>query len=88
MSKSERLEWVRTKPTLTGTPWENFKRFLLKTKDEYEETAKTGTTGLEEEVERKEKKCTNCKRSKHVEEDCWLKKTAGGNKSAGGDRSD
>ena len=30
---SERLEWVKMRPTLSGTPWENFKSFLLKMRD-------------------------------------------------------
>ena len=41
LTKSEKLEWVRMKPTLSGTPWENFREFLLKMRDEYEEIAKT-----------------------------------------------
>ena len=32
---SERLEWVKMKPTLSGTPWENFKM-----RDLYEEVSK------------------------------------------------
>ena len=80
MSRSERLEWVRSKPTMTGTPWENLKKFMIRMRDEYEEIAKTGTTEFEEEKEKekdkdKGKKCTFCKRSNHTEEDCWMKKS-------------
>ena len=74
LSRSERLEWVRSKPTMTGTPWENFKKFLIRMVDEYEEIAKTGTKEFEEEKVEKEKKCTFCKRFNHLEEDCRLKK--------------
>ena len=28
LSKSEKLEWVRLKPKLAGTPWENLKLFF------------------------------------------------------------
>ena len=46
LTKQEKLEWVRMKPKLTGTPWENFRAFLVKIRDEYEEIAKTGTVDL------------------------------------------
>ena len=82
LSKSEKLEWVRLKPKLAGTPWENFKTFLLKMRDEYEEISKTGTVELEEEKDKdKEKdkgiKCDYCKRRGHTESGCWKKQSVG-----------
>ena len=77
LSKSEKLEWVRMKPRLTGTPWENFKSFLVKMRDEYEEISKTGTVELEEEKEYKSTrslKCDFCKKFNHTEKDCRMKK--------------
>ena len=76
LSRSERLEWVRSKPTMTGTPWENLKKFMIRMRDEYEEIAKTGTTEFEEEKQ-KEKKCTFCKKDNHLVEDCRLRKSGG-----------
>ena len=32
-SKDEKIKWIEIQPTLRGTPWENFKNFLIKTKD-------------------------------------------------------
>ena len=29
LTENEKLEWVKMKPSLTGTPWENFKTFLI-----------------------------------------------------------
>ena len=49
LSKSEKLEWVRAKPALIGTPWENFMAFLKKLSEEYEAMSKVGTDGLEED---------------------------------------
>ena len=77
LSKSEKLEWVRLKPKLAGTPWENFKTFLLKMRDEYEEISKTGTVDLEEVKEKGGgSKCDYCKGKNHTEKDCRLKKKA------------
>ena len=28
LTKTEKLEWIRSKPAMRGTPWENFKQFL------------------------------------------------------------
>ena len=82
LNKSEKLEWVRMKPRLTGTPWENFREFLLKMRDEYEEIAKTGTVEFGEEAqaisEEKKLKCDFCKRRGHTDSDCWQKKSGGG----------
>ena len=67
LSREELLEWIRLKPKLTGTPWENFKSFLLKMKKEYEELARAGTT-MEDRVEPKkeEKGCDYCRqKNKH-----------------------
>ena len=57
---------------MSGTPWYNFKSFLIKTKDEYEELAKTGTDELDEEMNKF--KCTICKKNNHSEENCRFKK--------------
>ena len=76
LSRSEKLEWVRMKPRLTGTPWENFKTFIVKMRDEYEEISKTGTVELEEEKEQKVK-CEFCKKYNHTEKDCRLKRAGG-----------
>ena len=59
LTKSELLEWVRMKPKLSGTRWENFKEFLVKLRDEYEEMTKAGTGDVEEVSE--EKGCDACK---------------------------
>ena len=65
---SERLEWVKMKPSLSGTPWENFKAFLLKMRDWYEEVSKTGTHDFESEVDSNTKKsCDYCNRKGHLE---------------------
>ena len=86
LSKNEKLEWVRMKPRLTGTPWENFRTFLIKMRDEYEEIAKTGTVDLVEETMpnngEKGLKCTFCKRKGHIEENCWKKRSEGGTTEA------
>ena len=78
---SEKLRWVEMKPKLTGTPWENFKCFLIKMSDIYEEMAKTGTVETEEQNDKKPK-CDFCKKWYHTEADCRLKKE-GGNKPDG-----
>ena len=80
LSKSEKLEWVRLKPKLTGTPWENFKTFLLKMSDEYEEISKTGTVELEEEEKEKGVKCDFCQRKNHTASECRLKNKKSGDK--------
>ena len=64
---------MKMKPSLTGTPWENFKTFLMRMRDWYEEIAKTGT-GDQESDEKKKDACGHCKRRNHTEENCWLKK--------------
>ena len=79
---SERLEWVKMRPTLSGTPWENFKSFLLKMRDWYEEVSKTGTQEFEREVDSskrnvdssKKKTCDYCNRQGHSEKDCFQKR--------------
>ena len=77
LSKSEKLEWVRMKPKLLGTPWKNFKTFLVKMRDEYEDMAKTGTVDLVEEIQTvkpdKSSRCSNCKKKGHTEDNCWSK---------------
>ena len=75
LTKQEKLEWVRMKPKLTGTPWENFRAFLVKIRDEYEEIAKTGTVDLVEESqpEKKLTKCEACKKRGHSQANSWLK---------------
>ena len=80
LSKTEKLEWVKMKPTLTGTPWENFKSFLIRMGELYEEIGKTGTAELEEESESVDgkKKCSFCKRRNHTEEECRIKKAEDG----------
>ena len=55
LSMTEKLEWVKMKPSLSGTPWENFKTYLIKMRELYDEIAKTGTTEVVE-VETKNKK--------------------------------
>jgi hypothetical protein len=73
--ESERLEWVKMRPSLTGTPWENFRAFLLKMRDWYEEVSKTGTQDFEsEEDSSKKKTCDYCNRRDHLEKDCFQKK--------------
>ena len=75
LSQEELLEWVRLKPKLSGTPWENFKSFLLKMKDEYEELAKAGTVMEDNDDKRREEKtCDYCDRKNHVESECRKKK--------------
>ena len=77
LNQDELLEWVRLKPKLTGTPWENFKNFLLKMKAEYEELSKAGTVEHDRD-QVKEKggvKCDYCGRPGHTEAGCWKKKT-------------
>ena len=84
LTENEKLEWVKMKPSLTGTPWENFKTFLMRMRDWYEEIAKTGT-GDQESDEKKKDACGHCKRRNHTEENCWLKKAgADGGKDKGG----
>jgi len=77
LSKSEKLEWVRMKPKLLGTPWENFKTFLVKMRDEYEDMARTGTVDLVEERQANKPdesvRCSNCKKKGHTEDNCWSK---------------
>ena len=77
LNQDELLEWVRLKPKLTGTPWENFKNFLLKMKAEYEELSKAGTVEHDRDQvkERNGVKCDNCGRPGHTEASCWRKKT-------------
>jgi hypothetical protein len=73
--ESERLEWVKMRPSLTGTPWENFRAFLLKMRDWYEEVSKTGTQDFEsEEDSSKKKTCDYCNRRGHLEKDCFQKR--------------
>ena len=77
LSRNEKLEWVRLKPKLTGTPWENFKQFLIKMRDEYEDMARTGTVDLAEERQLvkvdKQLRCSICKKKGHGEDTCWSK---------------
>ena len=75
LSQEELLEWVRLKPKLSGTPWENFKSFLLKMKDEYEELSKAGTADYGIDKFRSSEKCEHCGRKGHVVSDCWKKKS-------------
>jgi hypothetical protein len=76
------MKEMMLKPRLTGTPWENFREFLLKMRDEYEEIAKTGTVEFGEEAQansgEKKLKCDFCKRRGHTDSDCWQKKSGGG----------
>ena len=81
LTKTEKLEWIRSKPAMRGTPWENFKQFLNKTREEYEELSKTGTADLVEEETKNQNKCKFCKRNGHVESECRTKKIADGKKS-------
>ena len=81
LTKTEKLEWIRSKPAMRGTPWENFKQFLNKAKEEYEELSKTGTADLVEEETKNQNKCKFCKRIGHVESECRTKKIADGKKS-------
>ena len=74
LTKNELLEWVRIKPKLSGTSWENFKEFLIKLRDEYEEMTKAGT-GDVEEISDTAKGCEVCKSGgrswrTHTEGDC------------------
>ena len=77
LSRNEKLEWVRLKPKLTGTPWENFKQFLIKMRDEYEDIARTGTVDLAEERQLakldRQLRCSICKKKGHEEDTCWSK---------------
>ena len=67
------------KQTLTGTPWENFKKFLVRMSELYEEISKTGTVELDEgNKEVGIKKCSFCKRKGHTDEECWKKKSQDG----------
>ena len=73
LTKNELLEWVRIKPKLSGTSWENFKEFLIKLRDEYEEMTKAGTGDVEEISDTKG--CEVCKSGgrswrTHTEGDC------------------
>ena len=81
LSQEELLEWVRLKPKLTGTPWENFKNFLIKMKDEYEELSKAGTVDYGNEKSKSTVRCDHCNRRGHEVADCWRKKSE--NKDAG-----
>ena len=74
---TEKLEWVKLKPSLTGTPWGNFKTFLTKMRQLYDEIAKTGTTELDD-YESKQKKCEHCKRKNHSADQCRFKPNSGG----------
>ena len=76
LTETEKLEWVKMKPGLTGTPWENFKTFLMRMRDWYEEIAKTGTGDQESEDKGKDV-CGYCKKRGHTEEYCRLKKSVG-----------
>ena len=80
LSKTEKLEWVKMKPSLTGTPWENFKVFLIGMSELYEEISKTGTAEFEEksDIVDSKKKCSFCKRRNHTEEECRIKKAEEG----------
>ena len=69
LTKDEKIRWIEMRPSLTGTPWENFKSFLMKTRDIYEELARSGTKEMDEEPQ-EPKKCTYCKRSGHTFEEC------------------
>ena len=73
LSMTEKLEWVKLKPSLTGTPWENFKTFLTKMRELYDEIAKTGTAEVEEESKDNKKKCEHCKGKNHSSDKCWFK---------------
>ena len=81
LSQDELLQWVRLKPKLTGTPWENFKNFLLKMRDEYEELAKAGTVEHETDKVKIDKvkngvQCDYCDGKNHTEANCWKKRNA------------
>ena len=82
LTDSEKLEWVKMKPTLNGTPWENFKSFLIKMRDWYEEIAKVGTTDQEALGGRKSK-CDFCKRRGHDESQCFKKQNESGGSKKG-----
>ena len=58
LTETEKLEWVKMKPGLTGTPWENFKTFLMRMRDWYEEIAKTGTGHKKKNRCRKWRNCS------------------------------
>lgn len=73
LTKNELLEWVRTKPKMSGTRWENFKEFLIKLRDEYEEMTKAGTGDVEDISDTKG--CDTCKSGgrnwkTHTDSDC------------------
>ena len=75
LTRNELLEWVRMKPKLSGTRWENFKEFLVKLKDEYEEMTKAGTGTEDVEVTSDTKGCDACKAKgrswrTHTDNDC------------------
>ena len=63
------------KPKLSGTSWKNFKSFLLKMKDEYEELSKAGTAEYGIDKFKSSEKCEHCGRKGHVVSDCWKKKS-------------
>ena len=74
LTREEKYRWIEMKSNLTGTPWENFKSFLIKTRDIYEEIARSGTKS---EVELPDQvKCTYCKKRNHTAEVCRLKKNS------------
>ena len=65
LNKDEMMEWLRMKPSLIGTPWENFKAFLLKTCDLYEEYERCGTKPMDDSVSNVSRRCTICKKANH-----------------------
>ena len=67
LTPEEMMDWLKMKPTLLGTPWENFKAFLLKMKDLYEEFEKSGTKSFDEDCKSDGKKCSVCKKKGHSE---------------------
>ena len=66
---------MKMKPSLSGTPWKNFKYFLIKMRDWYEDIARTGTG--DQEPEKKKNKCGFCQKRGHTEDECRMKQQQG-----------